>query len=215
MLKKLFLIVLICAFFAPTNIFAGDKKLYVAGSLGLLFTQDSELSSPDATLNATARGVNAKIELDTGVALTFAAGTEIMPKVRGEVEYSFRNAGGDKLKSDVGSLGLAGFDAESMALMFNGYYDFNSETKWKPYLGGGIGFGWVNINGAGLGVTVDQTSDAEFSYQVMGGLGYQYDANVTATMGYRYFGMNDPTFVNIVTASYDTHAVEIGVRYSF
>ena len=215
MLKKLFLTGLICAFLAPTSVFASDKKFYFSGSVGVLFTQDADIGSPNASLNATARGNNARVELDTGVALTFAAGTEIMPKVRGEVEYSFRNADGDKAKSDVGSVDLTGFDADTHALMFNGYYDFSPESSWNPYLGGGIGVSWVNIEGNGLGVAVDSTSDAEFSYQVMAGISHVCSENITTNLGYRYFGSSDPTFDNVANASYDTHALEVGLRYSF
>ena len=166
-------------------------------------------------MNATAKGANARIELDPGVAFSFSAGAEIMPKIRGEVEYSFRNSDGDKLKSDVGSVDLTGFDADIHALMFNSYYDFASETKWKPYLGGGIGFSWINIEGSGLGVTVDTTSDAEFAYQLMAGLGYDYSSNITLNTGYRYFGSSDATFDNVANASVDGHGLEFGIRYSF
>ena len=213
--RKLFLSGLICALMAPTNVFADNKKIYLSGSVGVLFTQDADIGSPDATLNATARGANARVELDTGVALTFAVGAEISPQVRGEIEYSFRNADGDKVKSDVGSVDLTGFDADTHAMMFNGYYDFSPDSKWRPYLGGGIGVSWVNIEGNGLGVTVDTTSDAEFSYQVMAGISHVCSESITTSLGYRYFGYSDPTFDNVANASYDTHALELGLRYSF
>ena len=144
-LRKLFLVGLVCVFLAPISAFAdGVKNPYFSATGGILWTEDSSIGSPDATLNATARGVNAQIELDTGVAFTFAAGAEIMPQVRGEVEYSFKTSDADKVKSDVGTANLSGFDADTHSMMFNGYYDFASETKWKPYLGGGIGVSWIN-----------------------------------------------------------------------
>lgn len=215
-LRKLFIVGLVCVFLAPSSAFAdGLKNPYFSATGGILWTDDASLGSPDASLNATARGANARVELDTGVAFTFSAGAEIMPQVRAEVEYSIRNADGDKAKSDVGSVDLTGFDADTHGLMFNGYYDFSSKSKLKPYLGGGIGVSWVNIEGSGLGVTVDSTSDGEFSYQVMGGLGYEINSNVTLNTGYRYFGSSDATFNNVANASVDTHALEFGVRYSF
>ena len=56
-LKKLFLIGLVCVFLAPSSAFAdGVKNPYFAVSGGVMWTADADLGSPDATLNAIARG---------------------------------------------------------------------------------------------------------------------------------------------------------------
>jgi OOP family OmpA-OmpF porin len=212
MFKKLFLVVLVCAFMAPTNVFSDELKPYIAVSAGVIITEDSTLGAQDATLNATVRGANAELEYDTGVAFRFAAGAEIIPQVRGEVEYSFSTIDGDKFTSTVGSINANG-DVDTNAFMFNGYYDFDLKSKWTPYLGGGIGVAWFNVEGSGAGVTIDDTV-SEFAYQVMAGTSYQYTGNVALNAGYRYFGASDAGYP-LLTASVDAHAIEFGMRYSF
>ena len=48
----------------------------------------------------------------------------------------------------------------------------------------------------------------DFAYQMMAGVAYDFTENITATAGYRLFGINnDPGFIS--------HSSEFGIRYSF
>ncbi len=212
-LRKLFLVGLVFAFLAPSSAFSESvKKPYFSASGGILWAEDSSLSSQDATLNAITRGSGAKLTFDTGTTFSLAAGAQIIPQVRGEVEYSFKNVDGDKITSTIGTAVVSG-DVDVNSLMFNAYYDFDTSSKLKPYLGGGIGVAWINVEGTGLGVTVDDTT-SEFAYQIMTGLGYEYNSNVTLNTGYRYFGANEAAFP-LLTGTVDSHSLEFGIRYSF
>jgi outer membrane immunogenic protein len=214
MLRKLFLVVLICAFMAPTYVFASDKNVYFSGSIGLLFSDAAGVDSQNATLSAIARATDAKIEANTGIAVTGAVGMRLMPKVRGEVEYAYRTAGLDKVTSNVGNAGLQG-DININSLMFNAYYDHDTASSWTPYVGGGLGVAWTKADGfGGLGAVFSNQTVSDVAYQVMAGLAYDVSAEVDLNVGYRYFGTSDADFT-LLSASIDTHAIEFGMRYSF
>jgi opacity protein-like surface antigen len=213
-LNRLFLIGLICAFLAPNNVFAGDKKIYFSGSVGALFAQDSKLSSQDATLSAFATANDAKVDTDTGIALTAAVGMEFMPQVRGEVEYAYRTVSVNQVKSNVGNANLQG-GVNINSLMFNAFYDLELKSSWTPYIGGGLGVAWTEADGfGGLGVTFQDQTVSDFAYQGMAGVAYKASDNLNLNVGYRYFGTSDADFT-LLSASIDSHAVEFGLRYSF
>ena len=113
-----------------------------------------------------------------------------------------------------------------LAFMANVDYDFKNESRWVPYVGGGLGLAIISldtelaINGRSL---VDD-SDTVLAYQVGAGLGYEFPLaegrSITVSLDYRYFGTQDPTFTGAVTGKeFDVtirgHDVGIGLTYGF
>ncbi len=129
-------------------------------------------------------------------------------------------------------------DLDIHSLMANFYVDLNEGSKFRPYVGAGVGFAWANYeiySQERLDITWssykgendgyhpitknDQTVKLEgdyfldrtataFGYQFMAGLGYEVAPKIVLTGGYRLFG---------TTGQFDTviHAAEAGIRYSF
>jgi opacity protein-like surface antigen len=94
-----------------------------------------------------------------------------------------------------------GAEISTTTLLGNAYLDFANDTMFTPYVGAGVGYGWVNGKGvkdksglalgAAAGVSVDLTS------------------NLSVDVGYR--------FRDIMVSGKDTHEHQgtIGMRFKF
>ncbi len=107
---------------------------YVAGSLGASFPTDGI----DTDIVGTA-------QLDPGIFATVALGRSFArARVEGELVYNTNDS--PTVSVPGGGRVSASGDVSTLALMVNGYYDFSTNSKWKPYIGGGIGGGNVSVN---------------------------------------------------------------------
>ena len=95
-------------------------------------------------------------DADTGYAIGAALGKRLNDSWRAEAELTYR----DNEIGDVGGVPVDG-DVTSTALMFNGYYDFYTESDLEPYVGAGIGYADVEVGGEGEDV---------FAYQFKAGV---------------------------------------------
>lgn len=91
------------------------------------------------------------------------------------------------------------------------------EGKIHPYVGGGIGGSSVNIqNTEAIGGTVvnvaNETASA-FAWQLLAGVNVEISPNLSADLGYRYFGTN-PSFTAI-NVNYRAQAVTFGINFHF
>ncbi len=114
-------------------------------------------------------------------------------------------------------------DVSTLALMVNGYYDFSTNSKWKPYIGGGIGGGNVSVNRSSVqGMPAVDDDEAVFAYQFKVGVAYEFTQALDATLGYRYFGaldLDEGTYVSMYydlgNYNFQVHVIELGVRFRF
>ncbi|NJL57804.1 outer membrane beta-barrel protein [bacterium] len=112
--------------------------------------------------------------------------------------------------------------------MANIYYDIPTNSRFRPYLGAGLGFYTSRINNltatffpAAMLSPVNQTSETSFAFQIKAGISYEISPKSEAFLGYRYFNgstlnFNDPG--NLGRFSPDgvrIHAAELGFRYFF
>lgn len=121
--------------------------------------------------------------------------------------------------------GRSGGKGETNAFTFMGtaYYDFNTNSPWRPFIGAGIGVAHVRQDGLkdlfypGRSGTANDTG---FAYQASAGLAYAIDANTDVTLTYRYLATADdlsysPGGNDRFHAPYENHSVLIGLRYTF
>ena len=112
-----------------------------------------------------------------------------------------------------------------LAFMANVDYDFDTGSRWVPYIGGGLGVATISIDTeTAQGTPLADDSDTVFAYQVGAGIGYEFPLeegrSVTVSLDWRYFGTQDPTFKGEVTGGeFDVgisgHDVGIGLIYGF
>ncbi len=189
----------------------------------------ASLSDADATDTFTGGSATAEIEFDKGLGVTGAVGHS-WDNFRLEGELSYRKNDLDAV--DVKTLTVAGVlftalgtaelegDTSSFGFMANGWYDFDTGTKWVPFLGAGLGVASINIDAesvAGVTVVYDE-SDTVFAYQVGAGIGYKVTPTTTINLAYRFFGTSDPEFddgVDKIEAEYSSHSILIGFLSRF
>ena len=117
-------------------------------------------------------------------------------------------------------------DITMFTVWANAFYDFDLQSAWKPYVGGGLGFARVSIDAKSkaTGSSLADDEDTVFAYQIGAGLGYALsrlqERALTATLDWRYFGCDDPALKGDVTGTkfhmgIDGHYVGAGIRYGF
>ena len=108
-----------------------------------------------------------------------------------------------------------------MGVMFNFLYDIKTNSRWVPYLGGGIGYSQVFVDDLSVGgVTLVDDSAGAFAWQFKAGIAYEFNPSMAVTLGYRYFGTDNVSFDSKIGGSVNTGGTEIqnaelGFRFNF
>ena len=237
-MRKLVTFSLLCAV-----IIMGVGTKTEAGWYGSLGASAVFLEDSSSTISDPLGSVSFDTKFDTGFGLHGAIGHSWDGlRLEGEVSYRENDldtfditnvtlAGVGSL-SDIGNGDFSG-DVSALAFMANAWYDFNTGSPWKPFVGGGLGMARISINDASitaltlLGVPINladpiplaDDDDWVFAYQIGAGLGYEVTPTTTISLGYRFFATADPDFTGIddvpFDAEYHSHNIEIGLRISF
>lgn len=146
--------------------------------------------------------------------------------LRGDLGWSFLNmsgasddsnwlAGGgigyqytDNLRMDVtadwsGDYNIApGADISTTAVMANAYFDWANDTAFTPYVGAGVGWGWVNGKGTAL-------DDSGLALGLAAGVAVDLTNNLAIDVGYRFrdFEVSGPNPTE--------HQAVAGIRFKF
>ena len=192
------------------GVWAQGDAWYIAAGLGASFVSD---------VDATQAGTTLTTGLDTGILATGAFG-RTFGNFRAEGELSYNTNDVSTVSALGVSLGASG-DVSTLGFMVNGYYDFETNSKWTPYIGGGIGGANVSINNlSALGVLLADEDTTVFAYQAKAGVAYEFSPAWEGTLGYRFFGTDDADFVDSTGSPFSTdgvqaHIVEVGFRFRF
>ena len=93
-------------------------------------------------------------------------------------------SGANPLVGDVLADGQG--DVSNFSLFGNVYYDINTGSAFKPYIGAGLGYQWVDVDYQPSGVAIGDDDDAVFAYQVMAGASYAVTDTVELFGQYTY-----------------------------
>ncbi len=166
-----------------------DPQWYVRGDVGGAYQDEINSSS--------------KVKAKSGWTVDAAVGRQIDSHFRAEGELIYSD---DKAKVGAGRVKV-------LAGLANGYYDFDTGTKLKPYIGAGVGIGQVKLDGGAV-----HDDDTGFAYQLLTGVAYPINDRLSAQVGYRYLGVNDVKIgsrVDAVRGDYHDQAVTLGLTYKF
>ena len=203
---------------------------YVQLDAGAAFLSDSTSTATDGAGNS----ITFDTEFDTGFGVHAALGHSWDP-YRLEAEVSYRRNDFDTFDiTNVTAAGIGSFntaikldgdgDVSALGLMVNGWYDVNTGSPWRPFVGGGLGLARISVNDAsatvlGVSVLLADDDDWVFAYQAGAGVGYEVNPNTVISLGYRFFATADPDFTTVdgdpFDAEYQSHNIEIGVRFFF
>jgi opacity protein-like surface antigen len=132
----------------------------------------------------------------TGWAVGGFAGYDFVgPRV--EIEALYRDnqgsSNGSLPISRIGTLRYAGAaEVQQTSVMANAYYDFFAHQAFTPYVGAGLGIAFIESRFNGL----TRSSDTEFAYQAIVGVGYKVTPNLRLNLDGRYYGTTNPSFTN-------------------
>lgn len=194
---KKFICLIGLVFLFNSSVAFADKDAYfkLSGSLSLMQDSDIELNGAEI----------GNVETDTGFGVSAAAGKNYGNGFL-EAEYSYRKVDADKAKRGGTTVDLSETSVYSSYknIMVNAGYEFGKTTK--PYFLAGIGMGWMS-----------EMDGAEFAYQVGAGVTQPVNTNLGLFVGYKYLGSSDfdSDDNKDLSASYDSHNFEAGIKYSF
>jgi opacity protein-like surface antigen len=212
-LKKLFLIGLICAFLAPTNVFAGNAQFekgdfYASVNAGVAILNDVDYSASLSSQGLTA-SLAGTLTFDNAASISGTAGYIINKWVRAEFELGYASFDHDKAKG-TGSLTVSGTTLASVSGEIDVKGDVDTLTgqgsvlftpfqsiavgngSLTPLFGGGIGFvDWEDtvdsISAGGTTVTVNGTAEhTDAIYNITAGLEYSHSQNLFVGIRYRH-----------------------------
>lgn len=222
-----FVLALLLAFSAPVSaevngVYAGIKFIDSIQSTGPL-SQSSNLKSYGAGI-----GDYSQNTVGGGI----FAGYDFYPRhnvpIRTEIEYAIRTNMNTSWSGPTAFQGInAVLDAQwnLQTLMLNAYWDFHNSTNFTPYIGAGLGMGFIDsryeLGAAGYGVKATaskNTTDTVFAWNAGLGCSYAFSENVSADLAYRFVGLEyheaSEEGLKLGMAPY-ANEVSLGLRVTF
>ncbi|MEM6834414.1 MAG: P44/Msp2 family outer membrane protein [Pseudomonadota bacterium] len=209
------------------------------------FTTGAGTTIPAGTVLPDGTDVGWETEFDTGFAISGAFGKYFGP-IRGELEVAYQSndvdthtgvsAGGIDLSAEDAGVLVTGADnlgptvsqlvadgqgdVSTVFVMANAYYDFRNSSDFTPYLGAGIGIGFVDVDYSPSATPIIQDNATAFAYQVMAGATYDVSASTGLFLGYRFRGTSDVSVeADLFSADFDIEntasIIEAGLRFAF
>lgn len=181
-------------------------------------TDDLDVKSPGSLVDLAAPDVAASVNAQAGSAVY----PDPVNTSYGDLLTDAHKAGA--ATAVTGTRPIKG-NFSMLAFMANVDYDFDTGSRWVPYVGGGLGVATISIDTeTEEGTSLADDSDTVFAYQVGAGLGYEFPLeegrSITVSLDWRYFATQDPTFKGDVTGGeFDVgisgHDIGIGLIYGF
>jgi opacity protein-like surface antigen len=108
-------------------------------------------------------------------------------------------------------------------LFFNAYLDFHNDTAFTPYIGAGIGMGFVNssydakgyVNGQEIASGSDSKRNTVLAWNAGLGCSYAFNENVSADLAYRFVGLSYYEPVDGLGMSPYANEFSLGMRFTF
>jgi opacity protein-like surface antigen len=169
-------------------------------------------------------------DLDNGFTAGVAVGAHINEWLRGEIELSgnWHDAGGELDFTYYQPYGYdVDGDVDALFVLANLWFEIPIDTFFRPYVGGGIGFGRLSIDVeadyAGYEYDLFDDDDWGFAYQLGAGVAFGMAENIAFDVGYRYKAINNAEFGedfftgggDDVEVDYHSHNIIAGIRIGF
>jgi opacity protein-like surface antigen len=183
----------------------------------------------DLTFDGVGIDQHYTLGLNTGYVAGGAIGMDVTDAVRAEIEISHAVWKSADSVTSVDSFGAsntspASGNVNATYLLANAWMDFDTGSILTPYLGGGVGLGWLSgdtIFGAPNGFGT--STGAGFAFQVGTGVKVDLSENMALDVGYRFKdivnasahdlgGAGQPEFNNVSVSS---HNLQIGLTVKF
>lgn len=189
---------------ATTAAMAENPGLYVNILGGWNQPRDADISGA---------GFKNEVSYDAGWAAGAAIGYALRNGVRLELEFTYRWNDVDFIKGVSGASG----DVKSYTGMVNAIYDINTDSRWTPYVGIGLGVNHAEQKVRSSATSVIDDSDTAFAVQGILGLAYALTDHVRLTADYRYMAAISPSYKGggREIDQHQNHTMLVGLRYAF
>ena len=214
-MKKILLMAGVAAFAFASNASALEVNPYVSAKLSYDWAKNEAKYIEDWAGDH----YSDKLKLHKNVwAGHFAAGAKARA-IRTEVEWNVSQDTKRKVRQWDERYRL-----QNQSLMLNAYYDFNTCTKWTPYVGAGMGVAMLKLTEKDMEDGGKSSKNAyNFAWQIGAGVAYDLTKNVALDAGYRYIDAgaatnNKSTYQDWKEREkFDTaaHEIYLGARYTF
>lgn len=195
-MKKFFgLLICCCVLLALPASGLAASGLYGSVNVGGVWLADQDWSMNGAYLG--------EAEYDTGYTVGVALGYIIDAfRVEGEIAYQTNDQDTFNNNPHPG-------DFDVVTYLVNGYFDFNMESRFIPYLTAGIGGATVNFSEPGF-----DEDDTVFAYQLGVGVGIAMSEALILDFRYRYLATQDAE-LGVYEAETASHNLTVGLRMAF
>lgn len=179
-------------------------------------------TSPLLTSNTDTAGVNG----GAGLSLSYNLKNQADIPITVEVASTWRYRHDFNLNYRFGGL-LYGAKMNVMSIdtMLSALYDIETGTNWTPYVGGGVGVVYHDIQNQHIvgatDIDVGDTSDVNMAWQLQAGVNYALSNTWDLRMDYRYIDLGEvhtttmPTSSSRFTTDLYSHDIRIGAAWHF
>jgi OmpA-OmpF porin, OOP family len=195
------------------------KKMYGSINAGVTSVDDTDFSA--------APNVNVSSDYDEGYVVTGEVGYNVgkyffIDNVKLGAELGY--ASNDVDSHSVGGTNLAGADGDLnvATLMANMYHEYNTNTRFVPYYGVGIGLGRIDADGyRAAGATALDDDETAFAYQGTLGLNYMLTSSSDIGARYRYLAIEGAEVRGATAGAssedfdYESHAFTVNYTHNF
>ena len=181
--------------------------------------------NPHATLT-TPFSASADLLMNSpGYIIGGAVGIDWGNQIRTEVELSHA-----RWTSDTARVNITGspFDtpahseASATYLLGNAWLDLTQGSTFTPYVGGGLGIGWTNVDGATDTPFASHYNSSGLAFQLGAGVRVDLSSNISIDAGYRFkdiVGLNYSPDANtgivLTDTSLASHNFQVGLTLKF
>ncbi len=184
------------------------KMILLAGVVALPLSVSARAAdiAPDVPSEVETSNYGLYLRGDVGASfLKWSGGSDDTAFVGGGgIGYQYSDMFRMDLTADyAGKYSIApGANISTTTVLGNAYLDFANDTMFTPYVGAGVGYGWVNGNGG----AADKDG---LALGLAAGVGVDLTSNLTIDVGYR--------FRDIMVSGADTkeHQATVGKRFKF
>lgn len=185
-----------------------DNGLAISGQVGYAFENGFRVEL---------EGAYSQYDVDTHSGLT-VGGTDI-----DAVDSAVLTRGvADPANPTVGAVIADGQgDVTNFGVFGNVFYDIQTGSAFKPYVGAGLGYQWVDVEFSPSGVDVADDDDGGFAYQLMAGASFELSDRAELFGQYTYRANTEDADIdlNLLPATLGVESeqsiVSAGVRFSF
>jgi opacity protein-like surface antigen len=170
--------------------------------------------------HANVDGHDYLVDFKTGFTLGAAVGANLTDNLRGELEFAFQNYKVNDVEDEGDPTSNPGGKINSYFLMTNLWRDVDLGGGFKPYAGGGVGLGLmdVHVDYCGCNHVIDGTN-LGLAAQVGSGIRFDVTDNMTLDLGYRFKAVAAVATKGVDSdnnsSSYYTHVGQLGVAWKF